>query len=70
VFLFLSPPKGFRNSGKIKKQHNPISKYVSTNQLWVAKMGKGDPSVSIDLLIRALFNLGMTKKYLAQILLK
>jgi hypothetical protein len=33
-------------------------------------MGKGDPSVSIDLLIRALFNLGMTKKYLAQILLK
>jgi hypothetical protein len=43
---------------------------LASSQSRVAKMEKGDPSVSIDLLIRSLFNLGMSKKYLAQILLK
>lgn len=38
---------------------------LKTSQSRVAKMENGDTTVSLDLLIRALFKLGMTRKDLA-----
>jgi len=38
---------------------------VHSSQSRVAKMEAGDPSVSLDLLIRSLFTIGTTKKQLA-----
>jgi DNA-binding XRE family transcriptional regulator len=42
---------------------------LKTSQSRFAKMEKGDPSVSTDLLIRALFTLGLKKKNLVRLLL-
>ena len=39
---------------------------VQTSQSRVAKIEAGDPTVSVDLLLRALFNVGMTRKELAK----
>lgn len=39
---------------------------LETSQSRVAKMEKGDPSVSIDLLLQALFRLGVKRKQLAK----
>lgn len=39
---------------------------LETSQSRVAKMEKGDPTVSIDLLLQALFKLGATRKVLAR----
>jgi predicted XRE-type DNA-binding protein len=41
---------------------------LKTSQSRVAKMEKGDPSVTTDLLLKALFTLGMKKKNLGRIL--
>lgn len=45
-----------------------LGKKLKTSQSRVAKMEAGDPSVSIDLLIRSLFSLGATKRDLARII--
>ena len=67
----LALSKGLQKFRKDKKATQAqLAKMLASSQSRVAKMEKGDPSVSIDLLIRSLFNLGMSKKYLAQILLK
>ena len=39
---------------------------LKTSQSRVAKMEKGDPTVSIDLLLQALFRLGATRRQLAR----
>ena len=39
---------------------------LKTSQSRVAKMEKGDPTVSIDLLLQALFRLGVTRRDLAR----
>lgn len=39
---------------------------LKTSQSRVAKMEQGDPTVSVDLLVQALFRLGMTRKALAK----
>ena len=39
---------------------------LKTSQSRVAKMEKGDPTVSIDLLLQALFRLGLSRKELAK----
>jgi DNA-binding XRE family transcriptional regulator len=39
---------------------------LKTSQSRVAKMEKGDPTVSVDLLLQALFRLGATRRELAQ----
>ena len=39
---------------------------LKTSQSRVAKMEKGDPTVSIDLLLQALFRLGATRRELAR----
>jgi len=44
------------------------AKLLNSSQSRVAKMEAGDPTVSIDLLIRSLFALGATKKALAHVI--
>lgn len=44
-----------------------LAKLIGSSQSRVAKMEAGDPSVTADLLIRALFALGLTKKDLSKI---
>ena len=44
------------------------AKLLNSSQSRVAKMEAGDPTVSVDLLIRSLFALGATKKTLAQVI--
>jgi len=39
---------------------------LKTSQSRVAKMEKGDPTVSVDLLLQALFRLGATRRELAR----
>ncbi|MFC1515982.1 helix-turn-helix domain-containing protein [Thermodesulfobacteriota bacterium] len=39
-----------------------LAKRLKSSQSRIAKMEKGDPSVSIDLLIKSLLTMGATKK--------
>ena len=41
---------------------------LESSKSWVAKMEAGDPSVSLDLLIRSLIALGTTERELSQII--
>jgi len=43
-----------------------LAKLVRSSQSRIAKMESGDPSVSIDLLVRSLFALGVSKKELGR----
>jgi len=45
-----------------------LAKAVRSSQSRVAKMESGDPTVSLDLLVRSLFALGTTNRELAQII--
>lgn len=45
-----------------------LAKLISSSQSRVAKMEAGDPSVSVDLLLKALLMLGVTKKQLSKII--
>jgi len=45
-----------------------LARQIKSSQSRVAKMEAGDPSVSIDLLIRSLIALGASKKELARII--
>ena len=42
-----------------------VAKLISSSQSRVAKMESGDPSVSIDLLVKALLALGATRRQIA-----
>ncbi|MEI8138233.1 MAG: XRE family transcriptional regulator [bacterium] len=42
-----------------------LATVLHTSQSRIAKMEKADPSVSLDLVIQALFKIGMTRKDLA-----
>jgi len=42
-----------------------LATVLKTSQSRIAKMEKADPSVSLDLVIQALFKIGMTRKDLA-----
>lgn len=58
---------------KVRRLHKKYSqidlaKHIKSSQSRVAKMENGDPSVSIDLLLHALFALGTTRKKLAEII--
>jgi len=44
-----------------------LAEQIGSSQSRVAKMEAGDPHVSLDLIIRALLALGMTRKDLAQV---
>jgi len=43
-----------------------LANRMKTSQSRVAKIEKGDPTVSIDLILRAMFALGMNRKELAK----
>ena len=45
-----------------------LAKLLRSNQSRVAKMESGDPSVSLDLLVKSLLALGTTKKDIAGII--
>jgi DNA-binding XRE family transcriptional regulator len=45
-----------------------LAKLLGSSQSRVAKMESGDPSVSIDLLVRSLLTMGATQKELAQVI--
>ena len=45
-----------------------LTKCLKSSQSRVAKIEAGDPSVSVDLLVRSLFALGVTKSDLAKML--
>jgi DNA-binding transcriptional regulator YiaG len=57
---------------KIRSDRNltqiQTAKILKTSQSRVVKMEKGDASVSADLLLRAVFSLGLTKEKLIRIL--
>lgn len=54
---------------KIKRLNQvELAKLLKSSQSRVAKMEKGDPTVSLDLLIRSLLALGTTKRELARII--
>lgn len=46
-----------------------LAKKIKSSQSRVAKMEKGDPTVSVDLLVKSLFALGASKNELAKALL-
>lgn len=47
-----------------------LAKLLQSNQSRVAKMEAGDPSVSLDLLVKSLMALGTTKQDIAGIILQ
>jgi len=80
-FLELSPEEAayielkVRLSSGLKKRRqrrkltqNQFAKLIRSSQSRVAKMESGDPSVSIDLLIRSLLALGVTERELARVI--
>lgn len=56
--------KEFRRNKNLTQEQ--VAHLIKSSQSRIAKMEGGDPSVSIDLLIRSLLALGATKKHLAQ----
>ena len=47
---------------------NELAAKLETSQSRVAKMESGDPTVSIDLLLQALYRIGATRRQLAALL--
>ncbi|MHB8339091.1 MAG: helix-turn-helix transcriptional regulator [Ignavibacteriaceae bacterium] len=58
------------NLRKIRTEHNitqvELAKILKSSQSRVAKIETGDPSVSLDLIIRSLLALGISKKEIAR----
>jgi DNA-binding XRE family transcriptional regulator len=65
--LALSKKLRQKRTGK-KLTQAQLAKMIKSSQSRVAKMEAGDPAVSIDLLIRSLLVLGITKTELARVL--
>ena len=61
--------RNLRNTRRQKRlsQHQ-LARLIKSSQSRIAKMEAGDPSVSLDLLIRSLLLLGTTRKTLARML--
>jgi DNA-binding XRE family transcriptional regulator len=53
---------------RVKKHltQTTLAAVLKTSQSRVAKMEQGDPTVSVDLLVQALFQMGLTRKELAR----
>lgn len=51
-----------------KMTQGELAEQLGSSQSRVAKMEAGDPSVSLDLLVRSLLSLGATKRDLAKII--
>lgn len=57
-----------RRRQRRKMTQDQLARLISSSQSRVAKMESGDPSVSIDLLIRSLLALGASKRELARVI--
>jgi predicted transcriptional regulator len=69
VELKLDLSQSFRSLRSRKRRSQvAVAKALESSQSRVSKMESGDPTVSIDLLILALLQLGMTRKELARII--
>jgi len=69
VELKLTLSRGLRDRrARRRLSQAQLARLLKSSQSRVAKMEAGDPSVSIDLLIRSLLALGATPKELAQVL--
>ena len=69
VELRLNLSRGLKNRRTRQKlTQAQAAKLLRSSQSRVAKMEAGDPSVSIDLLIRSLLAMGATQKELAQVI--
>ena len=69
IELRLKLAEGLKARRKRKRlpQHD-LAAAVQSSQSRVAKMGSGDPTVSIDLLMRSLIALGASRRDLARII--
>jgi DNA-binding XRE family transcriptional regulator len=69
IELKLALSKNLQNYRKAKRlTQTELARRIKSSQSRVAKMESGDPSVTIDLLVRSLFALGASKKRLAGML--
>jgi DNA-binding XRE family transcriptional regulator len=69
VELRLALSRGLRERrAKRKLSQEQLAELIGSSQSRVAKMEAGDPSVSIDLLVRSLLTMGATQKELAQVI--
>jgi DNA-binding XRE family transcriptional regulator len=65
IELKLALSKNLQDYRKAKRlTQTELARRIKSSQSRVAKMESGDPSVTIDLLIRSLFALGASKKRL------
>jgi len=53
---------------KKKLTQEELARRLKSSQSRIAKMEAGDPSVSVDLLVRSLLALGASRKHLAEML--
>jgi len=69
IELKLTLSKKFQEYRKDKKlTQEQVARLLKSSQSRVAKMESGDPSVSLDLLVRSLLALGASRKHLAEML--
>lgn len=69
IELKLALSRNLQDYRKAKRlTQTELARRIKSSQSRVAKMESGDPSVSIDLLIRSLFALGASKKRLVGML--
>ena len=69
--LRLALSRGLRERrAKRKLSQEQLAELIGSSQSRVAKMEAGDPSVSLDLLVRALLALGDTPRELARVIVK
>jgi len=69
VELRLTLSRGLREHRMRRRlSQEQLAKLLGSSQSRVAKMESGDPSVSIDLLIRSLLAMGATQKELAHVI--
>ena len=71
-FAYIEMKLKLADSLRKKRQHHKLSqmqlaKLLKSSQSRIAKMEAGDPSVSIDLLVRSLLMLGVSKRHLTDI---
>jgi DNA-binding XRE family transcriptional regulator len=61
---------GSLKAERLKQQVTQVelAKMIGSSQSRVAKMESGDPAVTVDLLLKALLTLGVTKKQIAKII--
>jgi DNA-binding XRE family transcriptional regulator len=69
VELRLALSRGLRERrAKRRLSQEQLATLLGSSQSRVAKMESGDPSVSIDLLVRSLLTMGTTQEELAQVI--